>query len=90
MYGVVSADFKDKNNDGGNEDVDEHHLHATVLDQLQHLKSATTVRLLVLCSLRLASCVLQRMLIFLAALCQGTPNIRRPFRDVLDQKIKFG
>eukprot|EP00903_Cladosiphon_okamuranus_P011049 g10434.t1 len=41
VYGVVSADFKDKNNDGGDEDVDEHRLHATILEQLQHLKSTT-------------------------------------------------
>eukprot|EP00752_Nemacystus_decipiens_P009407 g8410.t1 len=41
LYGVVNADFKDKN-DGGHEDVDEHRLHATILEQLQHLKSTTT------------------------------------------------
>lgn len=56
MYGVVSADFKDKNSDGGDEDVDEHHLHATILEQLQHLKSTTTVRLLSLSPAIICSC----------------------------------
>ncbi|CAM9563646.1 unnamed protein product [Ectocarpus fasciculatus] len=41
MYGAISADFQDKSNDGSDEDVDEHRQHATVLDQLRRLKSAT-------------------------------------------------
>lgn len=47
VYSVVDKDFKDGgigNGDGDNEDVDEHHQHATVLRQLQHLKSSVTVR----------------------------------------------
>lgn len=62
MYGVVSADFKDRKHDGGNEDVDEHRLHATVLEQLQHLKSTTTVSYIVSC----CPCMFQPKLFFLA------------------------
>ncbi|CAM9141858.1 unnamed protein product [Ectocarpus sp. 6 AP-2014] len=41
IYGEISPDFQDKTNDGSDEDVDEHRQHATVLDQLRRLKSAT-------------------------------------------------
>ncbi|CAM9283974.1 unnamed protein product, partial [Ectocarpus sp. 12 AP-2014] len=41
IYGAISPDFQDKTNDGSDEDVDEHRQHATVLDQLRWLKSAT-------------------------------------------------
>ncbi|CAM9731264.1 unnamed protein product, partial [Ectocarpus sp. 12 AP-2014] len=41
IYGAISPDFQDKTNDGSDEDVDEHRQHATVLDQLRRLKSAT-------------------------------------------------
>lgn len=46
VYGAVDPDFKDKGNDGGDEQVDEHRLHANILQQLQRLKSATTVNTL--------------------------------------------
>ncbi|CAM9609020.1 unnamed protein product [Ectocarpus sp. 4 AP-2014] len=41
IYGAISPDFQDKTNDGSDDDVDEHRQHATILDQLRQLKSAT-------------------------------------------------
>lgn len=43
LYGLVSVEIKDKNNDGSDEVVDEHRQHATIIEQLQRLKSMATV-----------------------------------------------
>lgn len=42
---MVSTGVKDRSNDGGDDVVDEHRQHSTILEQLQHLKSVATVRL---------------------------------------------
>lgn len=54
VYSVVDKDFKAKNKasgdvngddgDGGDQNVDEHHQHATILRQLLKLKSSVMVR----------------------------------------------
>lgn len=45
VYGIVNTHVKDRSNDGSGEVVDEHRQHSDILEQLQHLKSAATVRL---------------------------------------------
>ncbi|CAM9986890.1 unnamed protein product [Scytosiphon promiscuus] len=39
VYGEINADFKVNDNDGGDGHVDEHRQHATMLEELRHLKS---------------------------------------------------
>ncbi|CAM9145585.1 unnamed protein product [Hapterophycus canaliculatus] len=39
VYGEVNTDVKVNDNDGGEGDVDEHRQHATVLEELRHLKA---------------------------------------------------
>lgn len=43
LYGVLSDEVNDKDNDGGDEDVDEHRLHARVLAELHKLKASSAV-----------------------------------------------
>lgn len=43
VYGVISEDFEESNEDGSDEDVDEHRQHADIITQLQGLKASTKV-----------------------------------------------